>query len=60
MKIIIRTQDTRENGEDFALTPYLFSVYVKNTAFGIGLCWGHKAIAIVCVKHELANKIKSL
>ena len=36
-------QDTRDNGEDFALTPFLFSVVSRKSFFkiyGIGICWG--------------------
>lgn len=43
----------RTNGEDFALTPYVFTVYVtslfeqnKGKIFGIGLCWGFWSIFI--------------
>lgn len=41
--IVGGTQDTRSNGEDFALTPYLFSVVSTKQLFkiyGIGICWG--------------------
>ncbi len=36
-------QDTRTNNEDFALTPYLFLVWVTDNikARGIGICWGY-------------------
>jgi len=43
MRILFGTQDTRSNKEDFALTPYLFSVAVKGhliRVYGIGICWG--------------------
>lgn len=43
MKILHGFQDTRTNSEDFALTPYLFSVWVNGSVLkvcGIGLCWG--------------------
>lgn len=35
--------DTRKNQEDFAITPYLFSVIVKGkiVIYGIGICWGY-------------------
>ena len=40
-------QDTRTNNEDFALTPYLFSVWVTGEIIkvcGIGICWGHYSV----------------
>lgn len=43
MKILSGFQDTRLNKEDFALTPYLFGVFVteiKIKVYGIGICWG--------------------
>jgi len=42
MRIVGGIQDTRLNGEDFALTPFLFSVVVHKTLklYGIGICWG--------------------
>jgi hypothetical protein len=48
MDFVLGFQDTRTNGEDFAITPYLFSVYVNKTikVFGIGLCWGWYSIYI--------------
>lgn len=44
MRLIFGTQDTRNNNEDFALTPYLF--FVKHIGkvirvYGIGICWGY-------------------
>lgn len=45
--IIGGTQDTRENNEDFALTPFLFSVVATKQEFkiyGIGISWGWWAI----------------
>ncbi len=44
MRILFGTMDTRSNNEDFALTPYLFSVIVKREVikiYGIGICWGY-------------------
>lgn len=44
MRIIGGYQNTKKNQEDFALTPYLFSVYVNGRVlmiFGIGICWGY-------------------
>ena len=43
MKIRFGYKDTRLNGEDFALTPYLFLVNVKEYPFyaiGVGICFG--------------------
>jgi len=40
-------QDTRTNGEDFALTPYLFAVWVTGKNFkvrGLGICWGYYSV----------------
>ena len=50
MRVTLETQDTRTNKEDFAITPYLCGI--KNSDywkpfFGLGLCWGWWAIAIV-------------
>lgn len=48
-KIIGCYQDTRNNKEDFALTPYLFSVYFKGgiiKIFGVGICWGYYSFSI--------------
>lgn len=43
MRIIGGYQDTRTNKEDFALTPYLFLVWLNDSyvikVYGIGLCW---------------------
>lgn len=49
MKVFIALQDTRLNGEDLALTPFLFLVNSKGQKFkliGLGLCWFHYAFAI--------------
>lgn len=43
MRIIGGYQDTRKNGEDFAITPYLFGVLMIGSimcVYGIGICWG--------------------
>lgn len=43
MRILGGYQNTKNNGEDFALTPFLFGVYVNGATvkvFGLGLCWG--------------------
>jgi len=45
--IVGGTQDTRTNNEDFALTPFLFSVVATKQVFkiyGLGICWGWWAI----------------
>lgn len=42
-RIVSGFQDTRENKEDFAITPYLFGVWVTGNEIkirGIGICWG--------------------
>lgn len=54
MKTFTGFKDTRKNKEDFALTPYLFWVWVNKPwpdksrflAFGIGLTWGWWAVCI--------------
>ena len=51
MRPLFGLQDTRNNGEDFALTPYIFLVFGepiklttgKANAFGFGICWGWSA-----------------
>jgi hypothetical protein len=42
MDFVLGFQDTRTNSEDFAITPYIFGVYVnlKIKVFGLGICWG--------------------
>ena len=39
-------QDTRTNKEDFAITPYLFGVWVneKSKVRGFGICWGYYSV----------------
>ena len=42
-------QDTRTNKEDFAITPYLFGVWVQGKYVkvrGLGLCFGYYALFI--------------
>lgn len=42
MRIIGGYQNTKANGEDLAITPYLFGVCVNGKiikVFGIGFCW---------------------
>lgn len=44
LRIIGGFKDTRTSGEDFAITPYLFGVYVNSgviKVIGIGICWGY-------------------
>jgi len=43
MNIVGGYMDTRINGEDFAITPYLFSVIMNVEVikvYGLGICWG--------------------
>lgn len=49
MRIIIGYQNTKYNGDDLELTPFLFLVnpsveIIK--VYGIGICWLHQAIYI--------------
>ncbi len=40
-------QDTRTNKEDFAITPYLFGVWVTGEIIkvrGLGICWGYYSV----------------
>jgi len=49
MRILFTYQDTRDNQEDIALTPYLFgtNTKVKNSRIiGIGICWIYFAFHI--------------
>lgn len=51
-------QDTRTNNEDFAITPYIFGVYVNRpicSVIGIGICWGYYAIFIGITKNAPKN-----
>jgi len=44
MKIVYGYQNTKENGEDIALTPYIFGVFVNGKVlrvYGLGLCFIH-------------------
>ena len=57
MRISIRTQDTRNNNEDFALTPFVFLINAKVEhlwSYGFGLCWGYWAIGLSLI--NLPNK----
>ena len=43
MTLVGGYQDTRTNHEDFAITPFLFLVWLNNERFkiyGLGICWG--------------------
>lgn len=43
MRIISGFEDTRANNEDFAITPFLFGVWVTREiikVYGLGICWG--------------------
>ena len=43
MRIIGGYQDTRTNKEDFAITPFIFGVWLNGgitKVVGLGLCWG--------------------
>lgn len=59
-RIIGGCQDTRINGEDFALTPYLSLVWVSREykVFGIGLCWGYYA-AYIGIGINIPSSMKS-
>lgn len=49
VKILSRYEDTRTNKEDFALTPFLFGVYMNGKiikVYGIGICWGWWAVNV--------------
>lgn len=48
-KFIYGKTDTRKNGEDFALTPYIFLVNCiegNSKVYGLGICWGYSACFI--------------
>ena len=52
--------DARTNGEDFAITPYLFTVFVKKAvikAYGLGLCWGYYSFYLG-VGHNIPKEIR--
>jgi hypothetical protein len=47
IRLIGGFQDTRTNKEDFALSPYLFGVWVTGKIVkirGIGICWGYYSV----------------
>ena len=49
MRLVSGFQDTRSNGEDFALTPYVFGVWTSHEngkVRGFGLCWGYYSVYI--------------
>ena len=46
-RLIGGVQDTRRNNEDFAITPYLFGIWVTGKIIkvrGIGICWGYYSV----------------
>ncbi len=48
MKIILLTEKYSKD-KDFALTPYLYPLNIKNSGskiIGLGICWGIYSIAI--------------
>jgi hypothetical protein len=48
IKFICAVQNTKWNGEDMALTPYIFLVKsnaCNSRTVGLGICWIHFAIA---------------
>lgn len=59
MRIMGGYQDTRTNNEDFALTPFLFGIFVKKAKLvGIGICWGWWSLSIG-IALSLPKQIKS-
>ena len=47
MRILGGYQDTRTNKEDFAITPYLFGVWLTGQVvkvYGLGICWGYYSL----------------
>ena len=49
MRILFGYQNTKTNGEDMALTPYLFRVFMHGVVvkiYGIGLCWFYHSFYI--------------
>ena len=61
MRIIGGYQNTKANGEDIALTPYLFGVVVNGMVikiYGIGICWLYHSVYIG-VGFNLPKKYKS-
>lgn len=48
MRFIGGYQNTKLNKEDFALTPYLFGVWLNKSyvikVYGLGLCWGFHSV----------------
>lgn len=54
MRFLIRAEDTRKNGEDFALTPFITIVwpsYLHIKSYGIGFNWGWKNITFLIGFH---------
>ncbi len=49
MRLIGGYQNTKTNKEDFAITPYLFGVWLngdKLKVYGFGICWGWFSVYI--------------
>jgi hypothetical protein len=50
IRIVVDFQDTRDNQEDFAITPYIGWVnkfdYRNKRVMGLGFCWGFWAVAL--------------
>lgn len=49
MRVLIMYQNTKANGEDLALTPYLSLINYNgktDKVFGIAICWFHEVIGI--------------
>lgn len=49
LKIMYGVQNTKNNGENFALTPYLFLIIAKGKmiqVYGLGIRWGYYSIDI--------------
>ena len=61
MRIIGGYQNTRNNDEDFAITPYLLLVKMfgkEISVIGLGICWGWCAVYIG-LGFNLPKEIKS-
>ena len=61
IRLIGGYMDTRTNNEDFAITPYLFSVWVTvnlSKIRGLGICWGFWSVYLG-IGINVPNSIKS-